>query len=113
MEPFALVVSEVEQDAAGAVDGRSSRRVRAVGELDMSSAAELTSCLDALIDDGATLVSVDASDVTFLDSTGLRVLVDASVRLEQVGGVLVIDPMSNGVHRVLEITGLLDRYRPR
>jgi len=109
VEPFVLVVDEVNgraQDAAGDV----SRGIRLVGELDMSSANQLTSCLDALIDGGATRVVVDAGGVTFLDSTGLRVLVDASVRFEQIGGALVIDPMSLSVRRVLEMTGLLERY---
>ena len=76
----------------------------------MSSAGQLSSFLAELVDGGASKIVLDASDITFIDSTGLRVLVDVGTRLEDRGGALVIEPMSTSVHRVLEITGLLERY---
>ena len=65
----------------------------------------------ALADDGAKLVVLDASDVGFLDSSGLRVIVNTGQALTSAGGRLVIDGMSPAVHRVLEVSGLLDQYR--
>lgn len=87
-----------------------ARAVRCVGEIDMASSQRLAEFLAELLAEGATRVVIDASDVSFLDSTGLRVLVDVGSRLEAAGGQLVVDPISAPVRRVLEITGLLERY---
>ena len=107
MEPLTLEITPAEA-AADAPDG--AQQVRAAGEIDMSSAGQLSTFLGELVEGGASTLVLDASAVTFIDSTGLRVLVDIGSRLETRGGALVIDPMSTSVHRVLEITGLLERY---
>ena len=85
------------------------------GEIDFDSAEVLAVRLRALIDHGALVVVLDATHVTFLDSSGLRVIVAAANRFRAQGGQLFIEGMSGAVQRVLEITGLLDhlRIRPR
>lgn len=86
-------------------------RVVARGEIDLASAPILTARLDELIDDGATVIILDATGVSFLDSTGLRAILGASNRLSDIGGQLLIEGMSGAVRAVLEISGLLERYR--
>ena len=86
-------------------------RVAASGEIDASTAPRLAEVLDAVIDDGATLVVLDASAVEFLDSSGLRVIVHSGTKLSNAGGRLLIEGMSGAVQRVLEVSGLLERYR--
>lgn len=81
------------------------------GELDLDNAATLTTRLDDLIASGATLVTLDASGVSFMDSTGLRAIVAAGNKLSARGGRLLIEGVSGAVQRVLEITGLLQRYQ--
>ena len=81
------------------------------GELDLDNAATLINYLDDLIAKGATLVTLDASDVSFMDSTGLRAIVAAGNQLSSRGGRLLIEGVSGAVQRVLEITGLLQRYQ--
>ena len=66
---------------------------------------------DALIEAGASIVVLDASAIQFIDSTGLRSVVAASNKLSARGGRLLIEGMSGAVQRVLEVTGLIDRYR--
>lgn len=85
--------------------------VVARGEIDLASAPVLTARLDQLIDDGATVIVLNASGVSFLDSTGLRSIIGASNRLSDIGGQLLIEGMSGAVRAVLEISGLLERYR--
>ena len=112
MEPLLLeitVVTPVANEGAGA-PASDERSVHVRGEVDMSSAGQLAEFLSGVLADGATKVVIDASDISFLDSTGLRVLVDVATRLEAAGGTLVVEPMSSNVRRVLEMTGLLDRY---
>ena len=90
-------------------------RLVATGEIDFDSAEVLSDRLRALIDHGALVVVLDTTHVTFLDSSGLRVIVAAANRFRAQGGQLFIEGMSGAVQRVLEITGLLDhlRIRPR
>ena len=63
------------------------------------------------IDEGATVIVLDASAVDFVDSSGLRAIIRCGSRIADNGGRLFIDGMSGAVQRVLEISGLIDRYR--
>jgi anti-sigma B factor antagonist len=83
-----------------------ARVVTAVGEVDVSTAPELRERLHE-IPEGSTVV-VDLSGVTFLDSTGLGVLVAALKRVREGEGegdlrLVVSRPQ---VTKVLEVTGL-------
>jgi len=104
----ALELATVSLDAP---EGGPGYRVVARGEVDAATAPQLADALGSLADDGAKLVVLDASDVGFLDSSGLRVIVNTGQALTSAGGRLVIDGMSPAVHRVLEVSGLLDQYR--
>ena len=80
--------------------------VSAVGEVDVSTAPELRQRLQEL-PEGSQVV-VDLTDVTFLDSTGLGVLVAAlkRVRESDAGGDLRLVVTRPQVTKVLEVTGL-------
>lgn len=86
-------------------------RVRGRGELDVATASRLEAVLSPLVDSSASLVVLDLTDVSFLDSSGLRTIVRTATSLEDGGGRLVIDGASAAVSRVLEVTGLLERLR--
>ena len=86
-------------------------RVVLRGEIDVATAPKLTAALDELIAQGARLVVLDAADVEFMDSSGLRVIVQSGTKLSEAGGRLLIDGMSGAVQRVLEIAGMLEQYR--
>jgi anti-sigma B factor antagonist len=79
------------------------------GEIDLASIDALEAAITATEQDAAAGgdVVLDMSGVTFLDSSGLRVLVTANDRLASAGSRLVIRRPSASVLRVLEITGLL------
>lgn len=55
-------------------DGRACTVVRVGGELDMATSPQLDAFLQTVVDDGATRVVLDFADVTFMDSSGLGVL---------------------------------------
>jgi anti-anti-sigma factor len=84
--------------------------IRAHGEVDIHRSELLSAQLDAVIDQGALLVMLDLDGVTFLDSSGLRVIARAGERLRERDGQLLIEGASGAVARVLEITGLLEHY---
>jgi anti-sigma B factor antagonist len=77
------------------------------GEIDLSTSPLLRSTLVSLVDAGARRLTVDMSDVTFVDSTGLGVLVGALQLLQGRGGDgLTVRGVGPAVRRVFELTGL-------
>ncbi|HWI05297.1 MAG TPA: STAS domain-containing protein [Acidimicrobiales bacterium] len=85
-------------------------QMQLVGELDMSTAPQFREQLLRLVSDGATLVTVDLSELAFVDSTGLSVLITGLKRLRQQGGEMALRSPTPGTRRVLEITGLTEVF---
>jgi anti-sigma B factor antagonist len=81
------------------------------GEIDIGSASQLAATLDDVIERGALLVVLELEHVDFLDSSGLRVILNAANRLHDMDGSLVVGGASPAVLSVLEITGVIDRLR--
>jgi anti-sigma B factor antagonist len=77
------------------------------GEIDVATSTSLQEALDTSLSD-QTRVVVDLSGVTFLDSTGLGVLLRAHKRAESTDGELKVVVRHQNVRRVFEVTGLLD-----
>jgi anti-sigma B factor antagonist len=73
-----------------------------MGELDLAIKDELRAVLAPLSGD----VTVDLSDVTFVDSSAIGVLVGAHKRLVGAGGTLRIRNPQDMPRRALEIVGL-------
>ena len=84
--------------------------VRLLGELDMSTATELRERLIGLAADGPTQVTVDLSELAFVDSTGLSVLITGLKRFRQQGGDMALRSPTPATRRVLEITGLTEVF---
>jgi anti-anti-sigma factor len=81
--------------------------VRAVGEVDLATVDELHEPLTELLANGFTQIGIDLREVTFMDSTGLRLLVLWRRRAQADGFDLqiAVDP-AGPVARVVELTGL-------
>ena len=75
-----------------------------VGEIDLATVETLMVALRPRVERGGPVI-VDLSEVTFLDSTGIRVLAEAAAELGE-RGCLVIHGAHGPVARVLEITQL-------
>ena len=75
------------------------------GEIDAHTAPQLGDHLDPLPGDGGPVV-LDVHGIEFIDSSGLRVLVEAHQRAASSGRGLVIHRPSVAVKRLLEISGL-------
>ena len=85
--------------------------VRPIGELDVGTAGTLDARLREAVEGGARRIVLDLREVTFLGSTGLRVLLgwDAASRAEGFDLTIVRGP--HLVQRVFELTGVSDRLR--
>lgn len=95
--------------AATAGQSESATVVEVAGELDLHSAPQLRAELVRAVENNASppRVVVDLSGVTFLDSTGVGVLVGALKRARQANGSLHFCGAQPRVRRVFEITGLI------
>ncbi len=79
------------------------------GEIDASTAPALDDALRTLPTGNGTVV-VDVSDVTFIDSSGLRVLISLASRADDTGRSVILKQPSPTVTRLLEITGLTQMF---
>jgi anti-sigma B factor antagonist len=96
----------LHQDLTIAACGSGRAGVAVTGEVDASNAGRLRlAILDAARKHGAQL-EVDLAGVTFMDSTGLRAIADASRALGPSGSGLVLCNVPRQVLRMLEITDL-------
>jgi anti-sigma B factor antagonist len=74
-----------------------------VGEIDTYTAPELQEWLAPL----AEHCTVDLSGVTFIDSSGLRVIVEAHSGRRDQGGSVTLRSPSPSVERLLQIAGVV------
>jgi anti-sigma B factor antagonist len=81
---------------------------RLIGEIDAHTAPGLSAAMTTLPDG---MVRVDMAGVSFMDSSGLRVLMEAMTRAREHGGDLVIAHPSASVARLIEISGLGEQLR--
>jgi anti-anti-sigma factor len=87
-----------------------SATVRLSGELDISTAGELERILgDLEAPGGPARIVVDLGGLRFMDSTGLRLLVTADLRLRREGRELALVPGPEPVHRVFRLALLEER----
>lgn len=81
------------------------------GELDLSTVEKVEAELRRVEEDDAKLLVLDLSGLTFLDSTGLRLMVTADQRARKAGRRVAIVKGPETVHRVFTITKLDDRLQ--
>jgi anti-sigma B factor antagonist len=81
--------------------------IRPHGELDIATVARLRDTVIATIAGGCADIVVDLTGVTFIDSSGLGVLVGAMKRTMHAGGRLVVTGVdAPGVHAAFRASGL-------
>jgi anti-sigma B factor antagonist len=74
------------------------------GEVDATNSDELYGVLESVVTQEPRLLIVDMSELSFMDSTGLRMLLRSSRALDQQGGVLALAAPQVSVARVLQLT---------
>jgi anti-sigma B factor antagonist len=82
--------------------------VRLHGELDMLHEGDIRDALLELEKDGPAKLIVDLSGLSFIDSTGLRVLLEADARAREGGWELVLAKGAQELPKVFTIT-MLDK----
>lgn len=93
---------EVNRDDHGVV-------VRVRGELDLATSPVLEATLGRADAAAAERVTIDLRGVSFMDSTGLSVLVKAQRHATESGQQLAVAAGNDQVLRLLTLTGVADR----
>jgi anti-anti-sigma factor len=99
-----LLVVEVLREGTAAI-------VRIEGEVEFATAPRLRATLLELAQRGASPVIIDMAGVSFLDSAGISLLVQAKKRLSAADAELVLRAPTASVARVLEISGVAELFR--
>ncbi len=90
------------------VDGADgTARVRLHGELDLSTVPALEARVASLRADGAARIVLDLEELEFIDSTGLRMILELDGEAARDGFTLALVPGGEAVQRVFEVTGTL------
>ena len=79
------------------------------GALDLHVSPEMRASLRALIDQKPKRLVVDLSNVPYVDSSGLAVLIGAMQSLEHEGGIFMLAGAQDAVRLILE-SARLDQY---
>src|SRR3954454_15985467 len=98
-----------EEALGGDVTGEG-RHVAVHGELDLATSSAFAAAIDTLVLSGGSDIAVDMAHVSFVDSTALNVLVNASQALAATGGRVIVLRPSPVVSRVLQVSGLATMF---
>ena len=83
-----------------------SVHLRLDGEVDASTVHLVEDAMSPALDPRCTRLVVDLADVSFMDSSGLRVLVVARNALDDRGAEMVIAGDNDQLRRLFDISGL-------
>ena len=75
------------------------------GRIDSSAAGDFEAKLIEIIDKGAKTLIIDFSQVAFVSSAGLRVLLIAAKKVKPYGGKVTLSGLSEDVQEVFDISG--------
>ena len=88
---------------------RESVRVAPFGELDIATVDKLQAEVSRLLETGFAKIVLDLRGVRFLDSTGLRLVLELDSAARADSHELLVIRGSDVVHRIFEVTQVAER----
>ena len=86
---------------------KNSKVVFLSGEIDQYAAAVLKSKIDLEMEDSKKKnLIIDLKDVSMMDSSGIGLIIGRYKMLAPIGGVVAVSGASNGVRRVISLSGI-------
>jgi anti-anti-sigma factor len=83
-----------------------SMRISLSGEIDLANAAAVEDEIRAAVSNQPAIVSVDLTDLTYMDSAGVRILFTLASRLQALRIALeLIVPLGSSTRRLIELSG--------
>ena len=84
------------------------KRLAVEGDVDVYTADEFRRVIAE--SETSTPLTINLSQVSFMDSTGLGVLIGALTRSRETGSRLILEALSPRVDRLLTLTGIADQF---
>lgn len=81
------------------------------GEVDLATVPELERAVKSVLDDGKANLVIDLSDTSFMDSTGLRVLINADREFKDADRDLAILVKPGPISRLIDVSGMDELLR--
>jgi anti-sigma B factor antagonist len=100
----------IDRQAVVRRDDNDPSTVHVAGEIDVATSPALKDELYRMLDQGQQRVVVDLAEMSFIDSSGLGVLVGTLKRAREQGGEVVLRSMQPSARKVVEITGLTEIF---
>ncbi len=85
--------------------------VALIGKLDVYSSSDVEARLLDAIDDNIKTLILDVSGLEFISSTGMRVFIIASKRIQSLGGKMVFASVGPNIQKILEISGFSKMFK--
>lgn len=82
--------------------------LRLEGELDLSSAPMLRTCLSSLTEAGARHLVIEVSALRFVDASGIRAIAAEARRLRKAGGDVILRNPRPWTRRLFDVLGATD-----
>jgi len=99
---------ELGIDITSATSGSGTPVIAITGEIDAATAPRLVACFEAVAAGRPPSITVDLTEVDFMDSSGVNALVDLCTLAVGWDGTVVVTGAAPNVRRVCDITGLED-----
>ncbi|HHU63834.1 MAG TPA: STAS domain-containing protein [Clostridiales bacterium] len=80
--------------------------VKLSGEVDIYNSSQLKNQIDKLIDQRSGNITLDCTNLTYIDSTGLGVLIGILKRVKEYGGKINIRNLKPYIKKIFVITEL-------
>lgn len=103
-------MSEQLECEVGSANGAEPLVVTVRGEVDLATAPEFESCIQRAFVAAPKAVLLDLEGLTFIDSSGLRVLVALSKDARSRDASLALRNVPRHAQRVLDLTGLSEWF---
>ena len=84
-----------------------SLTVMLTGELDHHNAADIRETLDGMLDGSVRELVLDMSGVTFMDSTGIGIVLGRYRRMQERDGRLYLSGLGGSAEKILRMAGVL------
>jgi len=86
--------------------------VKVVGRIDSATAPQLGDALHAITDEGRFKIVLDLTDVTYVSSAGLRVMIDTQKTCRQLNrGELVLACVPQRIYETFDLAGFLPLFK--
>ena len=80
--------------------------LRLKGRMDAATSETVGDAISEVVDEGAQIVTLDMSELQYLSSAGLRILIYYHKQLQNLGGCIQIIKPSEPARMVLDLAGL-------